>query len=854
MRRRLLRQGAAGHAAGRWPASARLPGVVIPRRGDPAGPRRRGPPRRGPGHRAIHRRPLLARPDHPGRGGPPPAARRAARPAAAASSWARPRRRRWSPRGWAWRCRAHRAGAVRDSRSGWTWGRRAAAARGLPARGRPARWPTSWTGARSTTPWSCTPRSGAPPTCSCTFPRSRTRPACRCPPWPTGAGSTAPTPRLVDALPNGPANHPTVRVFVAGGVPEVMLHLRRAGLIDPAALTAAGGDLGRGTRPLAGTRRAATSCAATAVEEDGVDPDLVIMDPDTRPPPGADQHRRLPRPARWRPTDRSSRRRRSIQAWSTRTGVYRHRGPVRLFGSEGAAVAAIKGTARAAGAGRRRGGGRRHRPGRHRHGGDLPGDLPRSSSSRGASRWRGAHRRPLLRGLHRGRASATSVRRRWPGGRSAACRTATRSGSWSTAMSSPAPWSWSPRRTKASCSRNRPKRCWPRVRPRRASRRTRACPTTRGCGRRCRPPSGGNLGRLRLRPGCDHRPALGSAAVERAPQGQPESEPARPVTRDPLFDRVILRCVVGSRAYGLARDDSDTDRRGLYLPPADLHWSLSGAPQQLQNDATPGGVLGDSEVPDARPERESERPGVPLYAARGDGDAAGPASCSPCGTAFCPNGSTGPTAATRRLSSRRMQSGLRNHGRVKWKHVMHLLRLLLSGTTVLTEGFVAVDVSDYRERLIAVRSGRVPWEEADAWRLELIQAFDAAYARTALPDQPDHERVDRFLISARRRALQDGLPMNPVMPDGWRRCRPTRICDRPVEGHPYPLLFVTISGRSPVRIPVPGLRLRSARRSSAAAGARHRPVHRGRKRSTLRRRWPGGRSIWSRTTRTSSSA
>ena len=38
-------------------------------------------------------------------------------------------------------------------------------------------------------------------------------------------------PRLVDALPNGPRNHPTVQVFLAGGVPEVMLHLRRLGLL-----------------------------------------------------------------------------------------------------------------------------------------------------------------------------------------------------------------------------------------------------------------------------------------------------------------------------------------------------------------------------------------------------------------------------------------------------------------------------------------------------------------------------------------------------------------------------------------------------------------------------------------------
>src|SRR5579872_5047889 len=51
-------------------------------------------------------------------------------------------------------------------------------------------------------------------------------------------------PRLVDALPNGPVGHPTVRVFMAGGVPEVMLHLRRAGLLDTTALTVAGGTLG----------------------------------------------------------------------------------------------------------------------------------------------------------------------------------------------------------------------------------------------------------------------------------------------------------------------------------------------------------------------------------------------------------------------------------------------------------------------------------------------------------------------------------------------------------------------------------------------------------------------------------
>src|SRR5262249_34732016 len=52
-------------------------------------------------------------------------------------------------------------------------------------------------------------------------------------------------PRLVDALPNGPVGHPTVQVFLAGGVPEVMLHLRELGLLDERCLTVTGEPLAR---------------------------------------------------------------------------------------------------------------------------------------------------------------------------------------------------------------------------------------------------------------------------------------------------------------------------------------------------------------------------------------------------------------------------------------------------------------------------------------------------------------------------------------------------------------------------------------------------------------------------------
>jgi hypothetical protein len=53
-----------------------------------------------------------------------------------------------------------------------------------------------------------------------------------------------------------------------------------------------------------------------------------------------------------------------------------------------------------------------------------------------------------------------------------------------------------------------------------------------------------------------------------------------------LYQRVVYRCVIGSQAYGLADAASDVDRRGVYLPAADLHWSLYGVPEQLENDAT----------------------------------------------------------------------------------------------------------------------------------------------------------------------------------------------------------------------------------------------------------------------------
>ena len=85
-------------------------------------------------------------------------------------------------------------------------------------------------------------------------------------------------PRLVDVLPNGPRSHPTVQVFLAGGVPEVMLHLRRAGLLELDVLTVSGETLGRMLDWWEKSERRAR-LRQVLRERDGVDPDDVIMDP-----------------------------------------------------------------------------------------------------------------------------------------------------------------------------------------------------------------------------------------------------------------------------------------------------------------------------------------------------------------------------------------------------------------------------------------------------------------------------------------------------------------------------------------------------------------------------------------------
>ncbi|MBI2190935.1 MAG: YjhG/YagF family D-xylonate dehydratase [Planctomycetes bacterium] len=148
------------------------------------------------------------------------------------------------------------------------------------------------------------------------------------------------TPRLVSVLPNGPVHHPTVRVFLAGGVPEVMLHLRHLGLLDMDCLTASGEPLGRVLEAWerSGRRRRFREILK---ERDGVDPDDVILDPDRARAAGLTSTVVFP-VGNLAPEGSVIKSTAIDPGVIDADGVYRKLGPARVFTSERAAVAAIK--------------------------------------------------------------------------------------------------------------------------------------------------------------------------------------------------------------------------------------------------------------------------------------------------------------------------------------------------------------------------------------------------------------------------------------------------------------------------------------------------------------------------------
>jgi uncharacterized protein len=217
---------------------------------------------------------------------------------------------------------------------------------------------------------------------------------------------------------------------------------------------------------------------------------------------------------------------------------------------------------------------------------------------------------------------------------------------------------------------------------------------------------------------------------------------------DLVRDHTIYSCVVGSRAYGLAGDESDTDRRGVFVAPTQSYWSLDKPPTHVEG---PGEEQFSWELErccelalQANPTvleclwspivEQVDDTGRELIALR---------------SAFLSRRLSDTYGSYARDQFKRLEAGRRRTGQVKWKQAMHMIRLLMAGHSVLGTHEILVDMANHRAELLAVKRGERSWEEVTAWAARIDSDLDNAARITTLPPEPDRPAVNDFLRRVR---------------------------------------------------------------------------------------------------------
>ncbi|WP_369380221.1 nucleotidyltransferase domain-containing protein [Streptomyces sp. cg36] len=234
-------------------------------------------------------------------------------------------------------------------------------------------------------------------------------------------------------------------------------------------------------------------------------------------------------------------------------------------------------------------------------------------------------------------------------------------------------------------------------------------------------------------------------------------------------DHTVYSCVMGSRAFGLATAASDTDRRGVYLAPTPLFWRFDKPPTHVEGPAEEQfswelerfcelALRANPNILECLHSPLVERiddTGRELLDLRG---------------AFLSR-RVHDTFTRYALGQRKkLEADVRLHGAPRWKHAMHLLRLLADCRDLLRTGVLDIDVGAERDRLLAVRNGEVTWAEVETRMTRLAQETEEAATRTPLPPDPDHARVADFLFRTRRASAHRPHPHDEIV----QRVAPTR--------------------------------------------------------------------------------
>ncbi|MEV5606458.1 nucleotidyltransferase domain-containing protein [Streptomyces sp. NPDC052299] len=222
-----------------------------------------------------------------------------------------------------------------------------------------------------------------------------------------------------------------------------------------------------------------------------------------------------------------------------------------------------------------------------------------------------------------------------------------------------------------------------------------------------------------------------------------------PTDQDLVRDHTVYSCVMGSRAFGLATETSDTDRRGVFLAPTPLFWRFEKPPTHIEGPADEQfswelerfcelalranpNVLECLHSPLVD---HADDTGRELLALRG---------------AFLSRRAHDSFVRYALAQRRKLEADVRQYGAPRWKHAMHLLRLLASCRDLLRTGELTIEVGEAREALLAVKRGEVPWPEVERRMTRLATENDEAADTSPLPPEPDRSRIEDFLIRTRR--------------------------------------------------------------------------------------------------------
>ena len=222
-----------------------------------------------------------------------------------------------------------------------------------------------------------------------------------------------------------------------------------------------------------------------------------------------------------------------------------------------------------------------------------------------------------------------------------------------------------------------------------------------------------------------------------------------------MIEHTVLSVVVGSHAYGLDTDESDVDRRGVYVPPTRLFWAFEKPPTSVDG---PEQERVSWEVEHFLSLALKANPTVLEVLASDLVE-----TCTPLGAelqALLPALLSQRAADSYRRATAqqfaRAAAAMASGGTPRWKQVMHVIRLLTLCDRLLSTGELVLRVGEHRAQLLAVRDGDVPWKDVVKWVEDLRDRTARAVLHSPLPAVPDTAAVQYWLVSVRRRsALED---------------------------------------------------------------------------------------------------